>query len=640
MKTKYKFILLIIISCLSSIWIYYIVERVKPVEKKIHIINHQYELEQNFKSDGYTIEKPNIILNPYEISPLTALIIFETNDMTSPTVTIKGKDSLTTYTNTFKASKTHYLPIYGLYPDAENTVIVTVNEHDYTFKIKTDKLPEDFNTVEYVKSDKKSLNNDLYFVTPSSIGYTAAYDVNGDVRWYLTTSNIWDISRLNNGHLLLSSDRLINPPYYTVGLSEMDLLGKIYYEYTIPGGYHHDYFELENGNLLVLSDDFSSGTVEDYIVEIDRKTGNIVKEIDLKDILNMTDGKSENWTNYDWFHNNSIWYDKKTNSITLSGRHMDAVININYDTLKLNWIIGDSTNWSTEYLGYFFKPIGNFEWQWSQHAAEILPNGDVFIFDNGNNRSKDKDKYLDANKNYSRGVIYRIDTKNMTIKQVYEYGKERGSSLYSPYISDVDYLSENNYLIHFGGNSKTNGKVNNTPASFNKDVELSSTTVELLNNKVIFEMKLNTNLYRAEKMSLYSNDEYTLKKGEILGSLGVTETSDNVSTLINKDAKDILKEKNIKVYEEADRLVVSGKFNKDEKVKIILDNLFSKKTYNMIISKKPYTAMCVDVFNSEEEKNGINVTKYINKEGLQGKYYIYIKINDTVYDLNEYIVFN
>ena len=48
---------------------------------------------------------------------------------------------------------------------------------------------------------------------------------------------------------------------------------------------------------FVLSDDFSSGTVEDYIVEIDRKTGNIVKEIDLKDILKMTEGKSENRTN-------------------------------------------------------------------------------------------------------------------------------------------------------------------------------------------------------------------------------------------------------------------------------------------------------------------------------------------------------
>ena len=42
---------------------------------------------------------------------------------------------------------------------------------------------------------------------------------------------------------------------------------------------------------------------------------------------------------YDWFHNNSVWYDKDTNSITLSGRHQDAVINIDYDTgeLKLDY---------------------------------------------------------------------------------------------------------------------------------------------------------------------------------------------------------------------------------------------------------------------------------------------------------------
>ena len=31
----------------------------------------------------------------------------------------------------------------------------------------------------------------------------------------------------------------------------MDLLEKIYYEYTLPGGYHHDVYEMENGNLLV-----------------------------------------------------------------------------------------------------------------------------------------------------------------------------------------------------------------------------------------------------------------------------------------------------------------------------------------------------------------------------------------------------
>ena len=46
--------------------------------------------------------------------------------------------------------------------------------------------------------------------------------------------------------------------------------------------------------------------------------------------------------------------------------------------------------------------------------------------------------------------------------------------------------------------------------------------------------------------------------------------------------------------------VVTDALKKGEKVQIILDNVFDKKTYNMIISKKPYTALCVDLFNEEE----------------------------------------
>lgn len=39
----------------------------------------------------------------------------------------------------------------------------------------------------------------------------------------------------------------------------------------------------------------------------------------------------------------------------------------------------------------------------------------------------------------------------MTIEQVWEYGKERGSEFYSPYISDVDYLDKDHYIVHSGG---------------------------------------------------------------------------------------------------------------------------------------------------------------------------------------------
>ena len=39
----------------------------------------------------------------------------------------------------------------------------------------------------------------------------------------------------------------------------------------------------------------------------------------------------------------------------------------------------------------------------------------------------------------------------MTIEQIWEYGKEKGSDFYSPYISDVDYLNKNHYIVHSGG---------------------------------------------------------------------------------------------------------------------------------------------------------------------------------------------
>lgn len=522
--TIFIFIILLVISLI-------ILNRLntntKLIETKKSLISLQNEYEKDFSTSNYTIENPNVILDPYKSSPLTALILFETNDNVAPKVTVKGKDKNTTLTHTFNKSKKHYLSIYGLYANYNNEVIIEYKNIKKTINIQTSKLPDDFILPTNVKADKNKLDNDFYFFTPSSKGYSCAYDVNGDVRWYLTNYALWDNSKISNGHILVSTERLINSPYYMTGLYEIDMLGKIYKEYSLPGGYHHDYYEMPNGNLLIASNDFNNeaGTVEDYIVEVDYNTGNIVKSFDLKDILNMNDGQSENWTAYDWFHNNSVWYDEKTNSITLSGRHQDAVINIDYDTGKLKWIIGDPTNWSKEYQKYFFKPVGNnFEWQYSQHAAMITKEGYVFLFDNGNNKSKIKDNYVEAKDSYSRGVMYKINTDKMTIEQIFEYGKERKSEFYSPYISDVDYLDKNHYIIHSGGIVSVDGKPSNQPAGLTKgNVKLTSDTVELLNDKVIFEIKLPTNNYRVEKMKIYDtavSKNITAKRLGTLGKIG------------------------------------------------------------------------------------------------------------------------
>lgn len=611
-----------------------------PIDKTISLVEKQNEKDYN--TEGYTIDNPNVVLNPYDISPLSALVLFETEQEEAVKVTIKGKDALTTYTHTFEATKKHFLPIYGLYADKENEVVISYGKVSKTIKIKTDKLPDDISLPTSVIKDASKLTNDLYFYTPSSKGYTAAYDVNGDVRWYLTINSIWEVNRLQNGHLLLSTERLVNSPYYMTGLYEMDMLGKIYTEYSLEGGYHHDYYEMENGNLIVASDNFANGkTVEDYVVELDRKTGKIVKTWDISSILNHEDGKSENWSEYDWFHNNAVWYDKKTNSITLSGRHQDAVINISYDDGSLNWIIGDKTNWSEDYQKYFFTPKGkNFEWQWSQHAAMITPEGYVFLFDNGNNKSKIESEYVDASKSYSRGVMYKIDTENMTIEQVYEYGKERGSSFYSPYISDVDYLASNHYIVHSGGIVYVDGKNSNQPAGFSNNASLVSDTVELLNNKVIFEMKFATNNYRVEKMSLYAeNEKYSNDKAVRLGSLGKTEIakkSFNLNLFV-QDIDDDYNNKEISITEEVDRFVFKGKFKRGTKVNLILYHDLTYTYYNVPVSKKPYTALCVDIFTEKEQQEGITVTKYINKEGLkEGTYQFLVEIDGKIYNTGRY----
>ena len=618
------------------------------VATKESLITSQYKKEQDFKTEGYTINNPNIILNPYGNSPLTALILFETSDEVSPKVTIVGKDENTTFSQTFDSSSNHMLPIYGLYPDYDNEIIIEYELNgkiiNKTVNIKTEKLPDNFILPTRVEADKDKLDNQLYFFTPSSTGYTCAYDVNGDIRWYLTNNALWKIDRLNNGHLLVSTERLVNPPYYMTGLYEMDLLGKIYIEYSLPGGYHHDYYEMENGNLLIASDDFnnSKGTVEDYVVELDRNTGEIVKKFDLKNILNMYDGQSENWSDYDWFHNNSVWYDKNTNSITLSGRHQDAVINIDYSTGKLNWIIGDPTNWSAEYQKYFFTPIGDdFEWQWSQHAAMITPEGYVFILDNGNNKSKIKDEYVPASESYTRGVMYKIDTDSMTIEQIWQYGKERGSEYYSPYISDVDYLNKNHYIVHSGGIAYKDGEVLNQPAGLGGADELKSITTELYNDKIIFEIELPTNNYRVEKMDLYvSSEQLKLGEGKKIGSLGKTASEQSLAILFNaKKPDEEYDNYNISLTKEEDRLVINGTFKKGTTVEIVLANDLMVNTYEWRISKRPYTALCVDIFTEEENEFGLNINKYINSEGLKGKYSIYIKINGELYNTLQFVEF-
>ena len=94
---------------------------------------------------------------------------------------------------------------------------------------------------------------------------------------------------------------------------------------------------------------------------------------------------------------------------------------------------------------------------------------------------------------------------------------------------------------------------------------------------------------------------------------------------------------NIELINEIDRLVVKGKFKKGQSAKVILYKNWKMNIYDIRISKRPYTALCIDVFTTDEDEDGIEVIKNINKEGLKGEYSIYLEIDNELYNTGKII---
>ncbi len=567
-KIIFKYVLLIVVTFAASIFIYEYIQKSTAVDTEYDVLSYQKDLEnQHLANTNYTLDNPNVLLNFYGNSPLTALVVFETKDLTSVTLTVKGKDGAADITHTFVPNKVHILPIYGLYPDYDNKVVITASGTSKEITIKTGALPDDFTKATYV-SDMELEDGKFYFTTPEDKGYTAAYDENGEVRWYLTGDYKWDIQRLNNGHIIIGSDKLVSQPYYSIGLVEMDLLGKIYYEYNIPGGYHHNMIEFDNGNLLIASNG-NNNTREDYIVEIDRATGNIVKEIDLNKILG---GNHEG----NWFGITSLAYDAPTNSLTVSGYHNDMIINIDYASTEINWII------SKHDLGKFNKYKLDGDNLPDSPETVTLINSDEFVVTS-----------LDGNK---RALLtYKLDRVNKTFDITNKITLDDNENAY------IDKTDEG-YLVTQGNNIL---RVND------------SSTERLLS--------INSTLYNTKLMPLYANDIYTGVQGTRLGVLGETPTTSNHLLIWAKEDESIIDKYNLNFYKDVYGLRFAGTFSKDDDVQLILDNVLSKKTYD------------IQIPDSDEEK--IVTSKYVNEDEIKGKYYIFIRINGTIYKLNKYVIF-
>lgn len=445
------------------------------------------KLQKKAKSRRYTIDDPYILLNPYGNSPLTAYVVFYTEKPVAVTITVKGTTASTDIVRTASGfTRYHTVPVAGLYAGKKNQVLLTLTDRNKNttaakeLTIRTDELPQalcDTITVEY---SSQAPSNELTVISGFHTQYPLAFDAQGEIRWYLYGSyDTYGVFPLANGHFLLNdglvcTQNLLKP--LSQRIMEMDYMGKVYRIYRMDRGVHHDMTEkTPNGNLLVLTNSLDEH-VEDMVAELDRKTGEIVKTLDLSEIF-----KDTYRDRTDWAHLNTISYNEETDSVLISVRNLNCVIKVNWTTMELVWILGDPVTFrDTPYADKVLTATGEpFRYQYQQHASyEIAEDLDgdpdtlqLLLYDNHYINARAMETF--DNDPYSYVSIYTVNEKKHTVSLFRSYPVEK-SIVYSNALLKTD----ENRVYSMGGNRQFYS-IDNTAQGM--ICELDYTSGELIN---------------------------------------------------------------------------------------------------------------------------------------------------------------
>ncbi|QYH55448.1 aryl-sulfate sulfotransferase [Liquorilactobacillus nagelii DSM 13675] len=483
------------------------------------------EYQKIVKSSKYNLNTPYVKLNPYQTSPLTALIIFKTSSVAKVSYTVQGKTTKTSISNQVngKYSKEHQVPIVGLYAAYNNQVTIKVQYKNgitdvKQLSIKTGALPKYIKTAKITVSNKNTSQMELGSNKLTLLNRTTkepfAVDSDGEVRWYSTLYSQHMLKKWTKGHFMMLTKSDQSGETYN-DLIETDLLGRVYKEFKFSAKagstdatksevqyttlIHHDLTRLPNGNILATVSDGSSRYKEDTLAEISYKTGKVVKVIDFKRLLPKSMWKSftkGDDSKMDWFHQNSVDYDKTDHSILVSSRNQDLIMKLDYRTNQIKWIYSGkkSSTWPQKYRKYLLKKTKGTTTTGGQHGLYLLShkNGKETIILYNNNVSVTNGDKKNSGK-YSEGVIYQINDKQKTIKQTWSYGKQLGKKNFTVVIGFAQKLANGNVLLDFG--YKNNGKESNI-------IEVNSQGQQVW-NATVKNASIKAYVYRAYRLEFY-----------------------------------------------------------------------------------------------------------------------------------------
>ncbi|MBQ8219189.1 MAG: aryl-sulfate sulfotransferase [Bacilli bacterium] len=541
--------------------------------------NIDKEISKYIKNKKIGMNNPKVILDPYNSSPLTALVIFYTKDSTSIKLYIND-----IYMTTVEKSKSHIIPIYGLREDYNNIIkLIDDNNNESIINIKTDKLE---NSNFYTYKSTNNTNEHLFITSPKG---KYAIDNEGYMSWYMN---------MNNNEMDLSSDKKIYFIDKFYRLIETDFMGKVYQAYYTDAFYNnHKVKKLNNNNIMVINSNFN-------VCEIDYKTGEILYSIDLSEILQKIDNDfnmsfENNYINY-------FQYNEEDKTLLVSIRGISAIINYDLLNNEIIWILSNNDIFSDKFDKYKLNLI-NGEYFIGQHTPYLKDNK-LYVFNNNNFIFHDADFSL-AKK--SSVIIYEIN--DMNIKEIYRYKSNYSSGWYGSFYEQDEIKN-----INFGC------IVGEEEGNYSKVIELDK------NNNIITE--LTTNYDNIIIYESFRNEFYN----EITPNYPIDiEYNKLYSDELMKN--NLLKEgKNSLGFRKKIQNAIIDETLFDFETLGIMANNITKMEILFVDKNYKYYKLDYDPDKKADKKNIIYLGDYFLN--IKGKYALYVKINDKYY--NTSIVYN
>ena len=615
------------------------------------LVEDQIALESEFRDayrDGtYSEINPYFIRDPYGISPLSGLILFETDMATRYVVRVVGKTEEATLEFHTPLATVHQIPVLGLYAGYSNVIQLLAydtatdgpGELLTTITTQTPSLPEAIPTPELIVTTHAFFGDDWMVMVPSTDQFAVAYDAFGDVRWYLTTSFAGVMEPLMNGHYLVSTERFVQEPYYASGFYEIDLLGKIHVEYQVPHGVYGDVTELPGGNLLTISNTFTNG-VQDLVIEIERTTGRVIRSWDMNDYLDIADGFNQMFTFDDWVHVTSVAYDPQDDLVLIASRHKDAVIAIDRLTDELVYLLGDTTRWASPKVPLFLDDPQDNNWFYGPNSIDVMADGRILLFDNGNHRSKLLANYVLPTMNRSYARIYDINLDNRTATLDATPGESITALSYSPYLSNATELAEDTYLLHSGGIASTAAGAIGVAAPIydgEDPLSLSSVTVILENDAEVYALQLAINVAKALRIDPYGPlTRVVFGEPDVRGQQLVATPYDGSITERLTVFETVPPGYDLMLLKDRNQLVVEGRFDIDQTVFLVLRDASGETMYHIPITPLSQSALVPPV----NELERVTTTFHLNEYERSGTYSILLIIDGHRYDTYTEVTFD